>query len=61
MTTLSGLKEATAANPATFSLIVSIPLSSLALMYLKSQLRFLTMSLARVVFPVPAGPYKIKF
>jgi hypothetical protein len=32
ITTLRGLKEAAAANPATFSLIVSIPLSSEALM-----------------------------
>ena len=31
MTTLSGLKEATLANPCTLSRIVSIPLSSLAL------------------------------
>jgi hypothetical protein len=43
------------------SLIVSIPLSSLALMYNKSQFKFLAINLAKVVLPVPATPWNNRF
>ena len=56
ITTLSGLKEATLANPCTLSLIVSMPRSSEALMYRWSQSNFPIIILAKVVLPQPAGP-----
>jgi hypothetical protein len=44
------------ANPCTLSLIVSIPLSSLSIDIKVITIKILTISLANVVFPQPAGP-----
>ena len=56
MTIFKDLKDIVLAKPDTLSLIVSIPLSSEALIYSKSQSIFLAINLANVVLPVPAGP-----
>ena len=61
MTTLIPPKPILDENGIIFSLIVSIPLSSLALIYNKSQFKFLAINLARVVFPVPATPWNSRF
>ena len=53
---LISLKPIVEAKGTIFSLIVSIPLSSIAFKYNKSQFKFLAINLANVVLPVPATP-----